>query len=45
MFDVLANGVTGSPSYDPIKASGALYRATQLTFDVDATGDTASRSA
>ena len=36
VFDVLANGATVASHFDPIAVAGAPYKATQLTFDVDA---------
>ncbi len=40
VFNILANGVTEVASYDIYKAAGAANKATEVTFDVNASGGT-----
>ena len=40
VFNILANGVTEVSSYDVYKAAGAANKATEVTFDVSASGGT-----
>ena len=40
VFNILANGVTEVASYDIYKAAGAANKATEVTFDVSASGGT-----